>query len=58
MGKFCFAYNRCFIKTSEGTIGLFVSFFSLSFFFACTGCTIEKLRLYKPGQKLQDTTIL
>lgn len=47
-----------FIKTSEGTIDLFVSFFFPFLFFACTGCTIEKLRLYKPGQKLQDSTVL
>lgn len=26
--------------------------------FACTGCTIEKLRLYKSGLRLQDNKIL
>lgn len=59
-------------KFSEGTIGLFGFFFSPNpllppfffylllffFFFACTGCTIEKLRLYKSGLKLQDNKIL
>lgn len=50
------------IQTSKGTVDLLFPFFLPSFFvlfyFACTGCTIKKLRLYKPGQKLQDTKIL